>query len=172
MSILSPFSRLAAAVMFSKSWVIHRTKSSQPSDSSYCDWLIVNIALRYTDITNIVVRLSSSDASKRNAILVNAHTDSTLPSPGAADDLAGKLFHFNMLTGLISIPFLGVAVMLEILRVMGMRNRSLENSVVLLFNGGEESLQDASHLFSTQFDSTIVKSLKSVVSSFPITFYE
>jgi hypothetical protein len=103
---------------------------------------------------------------------VNAHTDSTLPSPGAADDLAGNLFHFNMLTGLISIPFLGVAVMLEILRVMGMRNRSLENSVVFLFNGGEESLQDASHLFSTQFDSTIVKSLKSVVSSFPITFHD
>lgn len=29
---------------------------------------------------------------------------------------------------------------------------------------GEESLQDASHLFSTQFDPTIVKSLRSVIN--------
>jgi hypothetical protein len=27
--------------------------------------------------------------SKANAVLVNAHSDSTLPSPGAADDLVG-----------------------------------------------------------------------------------
>lgn len=42
-------------------------------------------------LTNIVVRLSSRQLpdSKKDAILVNAHLDSTLPSPGAADDLAG-----------------------------------------------------------------------------------
>lgn len=105
---------------------------------------------RYYDIGNVIVRLSDgSDACKQNAILVNAHSDSTLPSPGAADDL------------------IGVATMLEALRVMGMSERRLTNSVVFrewpttrprrfvgamltyvyvtVFNGGEESLQDASH---------------------------
>jgi Zn-dependent M28 family amino/carboxypeptidase len=42
---------------------------------------------------------------------VNAHSDSTLPSPGAADDLVG------------------VAVMLEALRVMGMGERSERRTI-------------------------------------------
>ncbi|KAK4057683.1 hypothetical protein OIO90_001331 [Microbotryomycetes sp. JL221] len=88
---------------------------------------------KYLNIGNVIVRLSDgTDAGKQNAVLVNAHTDSTLPSPGAADDL------------------LGVGVMLETLRVMGMTKRKLTNSVIFLFNGAEESLQDASHLFITQ----------------------
>ncbi|ORY69282.1 hypothetical protein BCR35DRAFT_319080 [Leucosporidium creatinivorum] len=88
---------------------------------------------KYSSIGNVIVRLSDgTEASKANAILVSAHTDSTLPSPGAADDLVG------------------VATMLESLRVMGLTERRLTNSVVFLFNGGEESLQDASHLFITQ----------------------
>lgn len=39
---------------------------------------------RYYSLSNIVVRVSSPEipTSKRNAILVNAHIDSTLPSPG------------------------------------------------------------------------------------------
>lgn len=41
----------------------------------------------YRDISNIVVRVSNgTDAGKAHALLVNAHLDSTLPSPGAADD--------------------------------------------------------------------------------------
>jgi len=41
----------------------------------------------YRDLSNIVVRVSNgTDAGKAHAILVNAHLDSTLPSPGAADD--------------------------------------------------------------------------------------
>ncbi|GJN92127.1 hypothetical protein Rhopal_005157-T1 [Rhodotorula paludigena] len=88
---------------------------------------------KYFGVSNVIVRLSDgTPASKANAVLVNAHTDSTLPSPGAADDL------------------FGVAVMLEALRVMGMGERRLTNSVIFLFNGAEESLQDASHLFITQ----------------------
>lgn len=61
----------------------------------------------------MIVRLSDgTQNSKANAILVNAHSDSTLPSPGAADDLVG------------------VAVMLEALRVMGMGERKLTNAVI------------------------------------------
>ena len=41
----------------------------------------------YRDLSNIIVRVSNgTDAGKVHAILVNAHLDSTLPSPGAADD--------------------------------------------------------------------------------------
>ncbi|BGP44460.1 hypothetical protein JCM10450v2_000274 [Rhodotorula kratochvilovae] len=88
---------------------------------------------KYFGVTNVIVRLSDgTQASKANAVLVNAHTDSTLPSPGAADDL------------------FGVAVMLEAMRVMALGERKLTNSVIFLFNGAEESLQDASHLFITQ----------------------
>lgn len=89
---------------------------------------------RYLGISNIVVRLSNgTQASKDDAILVNAHLDSTLPSPGAADDGAG------------------VAVMLEAIRVLSHEpNTKLDHAIVFLFNGAEESLQDASHLFITQ----------------------
>lgn len=91
---------------------------------------------QYSDIENVVVRISSkiNPQSKENAVLVNAHLDSTLPSPGAADDA------------------LGIAIELEVLRILTSRINSpaLDNAVILLFNDAEESLQDASHLFTTQ----------------------
>ncbi|GAA5843912.1 hypothetical protein JCM11251_002246 [Rhodosporidiobolus azoricus] len=88
---------------------------------------------KYFGISNVIVRLSDGTAaSKANSILLNAHSDSTLPSPGAADDL------------------IGVAVMLESLRVMALGERKMTNAAIFLFNGAEESLQDASHLFITQ----------------------
>lgn len=55
----------------------------------------------YTELTNIVIRVSNGTlAGKEHAVLVNAHLDSTLPSPGAADDA------------------LSVGVMLECIRVL------------------------------------------------------
>jgi Zn-dependent M28 family amino/carboxypeptidase len=55
----------------------------------------------YVDLSNIVVRVSDgTPAGKEHAVLVNAHLDSTLPSPGAADDA------------------LSVGVMLECIRVL------------------------------------------------------
>ena len=55
----------------------------------------------YVNLTNIVVRLSDgTEEGKKDAVLVNSHVDSTLPSPGAADD---------------AMP---VGVMLESLRVL------------------------------------------------------
>lgn len=82
----------------------------------------------------MVVRLSNgTKEGKENAILLNAHLDSTLPSPGAADDASG------------------VAVMLESIRVLSQTpDLQLNTALVFLFNGAEESLQDASHLFITQ----------------------
>ncbi|SPO29654.1 uncharacterized protein UTRI_05476 [Ustilago trichophora] len=94
---------------------------------------------RYYSMSNLVVRISDgTDESKANSLLLNAHLDSTLPSPGGADD------------------GVGVAILMEALRVLTLPNtgRRLYNSVVLLFNDGEESLQDASHLYITQHNET------------------
>ncbi|KAI8140930.1 hypothetical protein BJV82DRAFT_621619 [Fennellomyces sp. T-0311] len=103
----------------------------------------------YTNVTNIIVRLSCPETEPRacedNAILLNSHFDTTLGSPGATDDGSG------------------VAVMLEIIRVLSRRNWSgYRNSIVFLFNGAEESLQDASHAFITMHD--IKDSIRSVVN--------
>ncbi|KAH9926926.1 uncharacterized protein B0H18DRAFT_1084873 [Fomitopsis serialis] len=88
----------------------------------------------YVDLTNIVVRISDgTPEGKQHAVLVNAHVDSTLPSPGAADDA------------------LSVGIMLECMRVLvNTPDWSPSHAIIFLFNNAEESLQDASHLFSTQ----------------------
>lgn len=55
----------------------------------------------YVNLTNIVVRISDGTTQgKEHAVLVNAHLDSTLPGPGAADDA------------------LSVGIMLECMRVL------------------------------------------------------
>ncbi|KAI8985766.1 hypothetical protein BD414DRAFT_462425 [Trametes punicea] len=88
----------------------------------------------YVNLTNIVVRVSDgTEEGKEHAVLVNSHVDSTLPSPGAADDA------------------LSVGVMLECIRVL-VNTPAWEpkHAIIFLFNNAEESLQDGSHLFSTQ----------------------
>ncbi|KDN48197.1 hypothetical protein K437DRAFT_255620 [Tilletiaria anomala UBC 951] len=89
---------------------------------------------KYYGMSNLIVRISDgTDEGKQDALLLNAHIDSTLPSPGAADDGAG------------------VAVLYELLRIFTTPPLGkLHHSIVLLFNNGEESLQDASHLYITQ----------------------
>ena len=55
----------------------------------------------YVNLPNVIIRVSDgTEEGKQHAVLVNAHVDSTLPSPGAADDA------------------IGVGVMLECLRVL------------------------------------------------------
>ena len=55
----------------------------------------------YANLTNIVIRVSDgTPEGKNNAVLMSAHLDSTLPSPGAADDA------------------LSVGVMLDCIRVL------------------------------------------------------
>ncbi|KAF8736403.1 peptidase M28 family, partial [Rhizoctonia solani] len=88
----------------------------------------------YVDLTNIIVRVSDgTPEGKRNAVLVNSHLDSTLPSPGAADDA------------------ISVGVMLECIRVLTETpGWQPVHSIIFLFNNAEESLQDGSHLYATQ----------------------
>ena len=40
----------------------------------------------YANLTNIVIRVTGTPEGNNNVVLVSAHLDSTLPSPGAADD--------------------------------------------------------------------------------------
>ncbi|PKI85984.1 hypothetical protein MVES1_000153 [Malassezia vespertilionis] len=93
---------------------------------------------QYYNMTNLIVRISDgSEQSKNNTLLLNAHLDSTPPSPGGADDGAG------------------VAIMFEVLRILTLRGAPrVRNGLILLFNNGEESLQDASHMYMTQHNET------------------
>ncbi|WVQ77899.1 hypothetical protein IAR50_007604 [Cryptococcus sp. DSM 104548] len=95
----------------------------------------------YTGISNVILKISafhppSYDAhnpkADKDAILLGAHIDSTFPSPGAADDA------------------IGVGVMLDLARTLIHKSRPFDNSVIFLFNGAEETLQDGSHLYSIE----------------------
>ncbi|GLB41442.1 putative peptide hydrolase [Lyophyllum shimeji] len=104
------------------------------SGSHRFDMMNQRLYKTYVDLTNIVVRISDgTPEGKEHAVLVNAHLDSTLPSPGAADDA------------------ISVGVMLDCMRVLvNTPGWSPKHAIVFLFNHAEESLQDGSHLFSTQ----------------------
>ncbi|KZT10195.1 uncharacterized protein LAESUDRAFT_756379 [Laetiporus sulphureus 93-53] len=118
----------------------------QGSGSHRFDMMGHRLYKTYVDLTNIVVRISDgTPAGKEHAVLVNAHLDSTLPSPGAADD------------------GLAIGIMLECMRVLvNTPAWQPSHAVIFLFNNAEESLQDASHLFSTQHP--IAKTVRAVVN--------
>ncbi|KAI0684198.1 hypothetical protein BC835DRAFT_1523949 [Cytidiella melzeri] len=100
----------------------------------------------YVNLSNIIVRVSDgTDEGKEHALLVNSHLDSTLPSPGAADDA------------------LSVGVMIDCIRVL-VNTPSWEprHAIVFLFNNAEESLQDGSHLFSTQHP--VAKTIRAAIN--------
>jgi Zn-dependent M28 family amino/carboxypeptidase len=86
----------------------------------------------YTNLTNVLVRLSWGEASKKDAILVNSHFDTPVESPGATDDRSC------------------VAMMLELARAASYHK--MDHALILLFNGAEESLQEGSHGFITQHE--------------------
>ncbi|KAF9475846.1 hypothetical protein BDN70DRAFT_953709 [Pholiota conissans] len=100
----------------------------------------------YVNLSNIIVRISDgTPEGKEHAVLVNAHLDSTLPSPGAADD---------------ALP---VGVMLDCMRVLVETPKwTPKHAIIFLFNHAEESLQDGSHLFSTQHP--IANTVRAVVN--------
>lgn len=94
----------------------------------------------YQKIPSVVARISCGPACdgpdrsqrwSRPAVLLNSHLDTNYGSQGAADAASG------------------IAIMLEVARIMmhSPLKREMKNPVVLLFNGAEESLQDASHAF-------------------------
>jgi len=70
----------------------------------------------------------------RNAILINAHYDSAIGSPGATDD---------------AVP---VAVMLALLESLVTTPTKIKSPIILLFNGGEELGMHAAHGFISQHE--------------------
>ncbi|WVF71126.1 hypothetical protein IAT40_005923 [Kwoniella sp. CBS 6097] len=97
----------------------------------------------YSGITNIILKISAHNPpsyngsasvqdNKKDAVLLGAHIDSTMPSPGAADDA------------------IGVGVMLDIARVLVERNDPFDGSIIFMWNGAEETLQDGSYHYSTR----------------------
>jgi Zn-dependent M28 family amino/carboxypeptidase len=59
----------------------------------------------YVNLTNIIVRVSDGTLEgKEHALLVNAHLDSTLPSPGAADDALCVGIMLECMRVLLSTP--------------------------------------------------------------------
>ncbi|KAF9224242.1 hypothetical protein BS17DRAFT_795711 [Gyrodon lividus] len=116
------------------------------SGSHRFDMMGTRLYKTYVNLSNIVLRISDgTERGKASAVLINAHLDSTLPSPGATDDA------------------LAVGVMLECARVL-VETAGWEpaHSVIFLFNNAEESLQDGSHLFSTQHP--IASTVRAVVN--------
>ncbi|KAG9308049.1 hypothetical protein JVU11DRAFT_12616 [Chiua virens] len=116
------------------------------SGSHRFDMMNARLYKTYVNLSNIIIRISDgTERGKASAVLINAHVDSTLPSPGAADD------------------GLAVGVMLECARVL-VETKGWEptHSIIFLFNNAEESLQDGSHLFSTQHP--IASTVRAVVN--------
>ena len=59
----------------------------------------------YVSLTNIIVRVSDgTDEGKQHAVLVNSHVDSTLPSPGAADDALSVGVMLECIRFLVNTP--------------------------------------------------------------------
>ncbi|KAI0358143.1 hypothetical protein OH77DRAFT_1421438 [Trametes cingulata] len=106
----------------------------QGSGSHRFDMMGKRLYKTYVNLTNIIVRVSDgTEEGKEHSVVVNSHVDSTLPSPGAADDA------------------LSVGIMLDCIRVLiNTPGWEPKYAIVFLFNNAEESLQDGSHLFSTQ----------------------
>ena len=82
----------------------------------------------YSNVQNIIARLSMNDRSNDKALLVNSHFDSAKEGPGASDDEVN------------------LVAMLEVIRsIMINPNINLNYDIIFLFNGAEESGLLASH---------------------------
>jgi len=90
------------------------------------------MTITYTNLSNVVVKISQKSSSNDNYLLVNSHYDSEIQTPAAGDD------------GVM------VVVMLETLRVISLSEKPLVHPVVFLFNGAEEACMLGSHGFITQ----------------------
>ncbi|XP_068146181.1 endoplasmic reticulum metallopeptidase 1 [Drosophila tropicalis] len=101
----------------------------QYSSGSFFLW---SMAMSYSNLSNVVVKITQKTNPNNNYLLVNSHYDSEVTTPGAADD------------GVM------VVIMLETLRVISKSEKPLAHPVVFLFNGAEEANMLGSHGFITQ----------------------
>ena len=85
----------------------------------------------YTNVTNILVRVAPLRKPAEGAVLLSAHYDAALGSPGASDDLAA------------------VGVLMEVLRNV-VHSPPLQHALIFNLNGAEENILQASHGFISQ----------------------
>ena len=87
----------------------------------------------YSDIQNIVARVSHVNTADNRSLLINGHFDSVKEGPGASDDT------------------INCVAMLEVIRSIVINPENTMNyDVIFLFNGAEESALLGSHGFITQ----------------------
>jgi hypothetical protein len=104
----------------------------RPSGSFNTDFL-GGINAVYDNVTNVICRISSKQYERgvNDSLLINAHFDTTMGSPGAGDDLSQ------------------VGIALEIGSLLATGAYALPRAVILLFNGAEEFNWLAAHGFIT-----------------------
>ena len=112
-------------------FMVHR-----PTGSFRLNFLNHDIANAYTNLTNVAVRVRARAAAgrklatRKSAVLLNAHFDTTLGSPGGADCASC------------------VGILLEQLRVLLHATSAPPRSpIIFLLNGGEETFMQAAHGF-------------------------
>ena len=92
--------------------------------------------LSYGGLKNVMLKISpvgANDADPQKALLLNAHFDSAIGSPGAADCASC------------------VAVIIEAVRaILEREDVTLASPIIILLNGGEEIYMNAVHGFITQ----------------------
>ena len=107
----------------------------RPTGSFRLNFLNHDIANAYTNLTNVAVRVRArrpekKKQKKKSAVLLNAHFDTTLGSPGGADCASC------------------VGILLEQLRVLiHPKSNPPKSPIIFLLNGGEETFMQAAHGF-------------------------
>ncbi|XP_076259381.1 endoplasmic reticulum metallopeptidase 1-like isoform X2 [Rhynchophorus ferrugineus] len=83
----------------------------------------------YHKVQNVVVKIHGESNNTKQSILLNSHFDTVPSSPGASDD------------------GINVVTMLEIIRKLSQREQRLNQNIIFLFNGAEETPLQAAHGF-------------------------
>ena len=101
------------------------------SGSYHLDLFLTPMYLTYANLENVMLKVTPKSAERSgSALLVNAHFDSAIASPGAADCAACT------------------AIAVEVARtIVSNQSLSLESPVIFLLNGGEETYMNAAHGF-------------------------
>ncbi|XP_041984494.1 endoplasmic reticulum metallopeptidase 1-like isoform X2 [Aricia agestis] len=103
------------------------------ADGAFSLTFIDGMTNMYRGVQGVVARARGAGgaAGGRPALLLNCHYDTVPDSPGASDDGAG------------------CAVLLEVTRALVAAPRPLRHDLLLLLNGAEENILQASHAFVT-----------------------
>lgn len=92
----------------------------------------------YDNLISVVVRLQPSHLANHSmlpALLVNAHVDSAMGSPGVSDNLAAVGLTMDVIRAIVSLP---------------PNHLSLSRPIIFLFNGAEETILPGAHSFISQ----------------------